>query len=389
VDLQSTLGGSDSRHTEPRIAVLGGGQLAQMMWQEADAVPAYCRPISLQGEEACRSIPATATIAAFATEEILRAAAGCDVLTFDHEVVAPELLDEIGAALRLAPSASQMRFSHKDEQREQFRQAGLPVPEFRVVRDRAGLDSWMQLHPAPWLLKAAFGGYDGRGVIEFSDPAVGYEYLAGCGVAVAEELLSLTAEAAVLTARSPRGGLVNWPVVDTLQVEGMCREVTYPSSLPPNVQARMVELAREIAERVEAQGVLAVEFFVVGEQVLINELAPRPHNSGHLTIEASATSQFVNHLRGVSGLALGDTTMTAPAAAMVNLVGSQAPSDHAANAPRPPEVLSFGESVVHWYGKASKPGRKLGHVTNCAADLATAIGRAREDAARFGEEIGL
>ena len=355
--------------------------MALMMWQERESVPAGCSPLSTAGEQACAGIDSGAEIEGFTEDAILAAVGEADVLTFDHEVVPPELLDRLAQRVRLAPTPTQMRYSHKDHQRRAFAAAGYPVPEFAVVHTEEELSEWISNHPSPWLLKAAFGGYDGRGVLIFEDPDIGFRYLRGCGTAVAEELLDLSAEAAVLTCRSADGSLKHWPVVDTVQVDGMCAEVTYPSQLSEHTQRHMIELARSIAEFVDSQGVLAVEFFIVGERVYINELAPRPHNSGHLTIEGSQTSQFVNHLRGVLGLDLGPTEMTAPAVAMVNLVGPEAAArEGGSTTPTAAAVWKVKDATVHWYGKSSRPGRKLGHVTALGDNVADALHRARSAA---------
>lgn len=362
----------------PKVAILGGGQLALMMDQEAERVPASCTIVCAPGDESCRDRPNAIVVEAFVTDRIRTAAQGCDVLTFDHEVISNDVLVALDQAIRIAPSPAQMLFSHKDAQRQAFRAALLPVPNHAVVASMGELNDWLDSNPSPWLLKAAFGGYDGRGVLITTDRGEARAFVDGNGVVVAEELLDLTAEAAVLVARNANGDLRTWPVFDTIQTDGMCASVTYPSKLPERVQQRMTKLAIDVAEFVQSQGVLAIEFFVVGERVLINELAPRPHNSGHLTIEGSDTSQFVNHLRGVVGMPLGDTAMRYPAVVMVNLVGRES-----ANEPQQDCVEHLDGAAVHLYGKTSRPKRKLGHITAWGDDLADVERRAHTIAADY------
>ena len=258
------------------------------------------------------------------------AAQGCDVLTFDHEVISNDVLVALDQAIRIAPSPAQMLFSHKDAQRQAFRAALLPVPNHAVVASMGELNDWLDSNPSPWLLKAAFGGYDGRGVLITTDRGEARAFVDGNGVVVAEELLDLTAEAAVLVARNANGDLRTWPVFDTIQTDGMCASVTYPSKLPERIQQRMT------------------------------------------------TSQFVNHLRGVVGMPLGDTAMRYPAVVMVNLVGRES-----ANEPQQDCVEHLDGAAVHLYGKTSRPKRKLGHVTAWGDDLADVERRAHTIAADY------
>lgn len=366
----------------PLICVVGGGQLARMMAEESEAAGVRTRVLGTAADTAAR-IPTAdfVTIDGYDAATLVRASSGARSVTFDHEVIEQPVLAELSATRTLRPSAALLRFSQKAYQREQFLGRGLPVPRFVVARSTDEVDAWLAAEPTPWVLKASYGGYDGRGVCITSDADEARrfaEHVLPVEV-VCEAAVALAGEAAVLVARGASGALATWPVFDTEQVDGMCHIVRYPSSLDDAVQAEMMSLARRIADEVEAVGTLAVEFFVdVDGTVLINELAPRPHNSGHLTIEASETSQFVNHLRGAAGLDPASTAMTSPAAAMVNIVG------------RPPDGFDLpgGEIVrgdgwaMHLYGKSPRPARKLGHVTAWGDSLV----EAEELASRIARE---
>jgi 5-(carboxyamino)imidazole ribonucleotide synthase len=223
--------------------------------------------------------------------------------------------------------------------------------------------SFAAAHGWPVMVKAARGGYDGKGVWPVREQAEAEAVISTIGGRiVVEELVPLEAELAVLVARRPSGESAAWPAVETAQIGGVCREVLVPGRLPRAVVAEAADLGHRVAGLVGATGVLAVELFWTGGRLLVNEVATRPHNSGHWTIEGSVTSQFENHLRGVLDLPLGTTALAHPCVASVNVFGGDAGEDPAA-------VLGRGLEVegahVHLYGKGPRPGRKLGHVTVC------------------------
>ena len=310
-------------------------------------------------------------------------AAGCDVITFDHELVEPAHLARLEAAghcLRPAPHA--LRFAQdKCYQRTRFADLGLPVPPHRPVREPADLTAFAAEHGWPVVAKACRGGYDGRGVWVLEDTGAAAELAgrcAGSGTALlAEPWLPIERELAVLVARRPSGDTVVYPVVETVQADGICHEVLAPAPVTPELTGAVERLALAVAGAVDATGILAVEMFVVGGELVINELALRPHNSGHYSIEGCVTSQFENHLRAVLDWPLGSSTLRAPAAAMVNVLGGVDGGDPAANLPA---ALAVPGAHVHLYGKAARPGRKVGHVTALGDDLAEARARARRAA---------
>jgi len=348
--------------------MLGGGQLARMLAEAATPLGIHPRVLVAEGEEGASEVIPDMEVGSAADPAALRSfAEGLDVLTIDHENVDHQTLAELesdGVAVR--PSVSTLRHSDKAHQRREFAQAGLPVPSFDVVT--AGDDStadrmrdFAAAHGGSLVAKASRGGYDGRGVWMLDTERIGafLESYEGAPL-VLEPRLELDIELAVLVARNPSGEVRTWPVLETVQVDGMCDEVIYPAPVPDEVAAAARDVAARVAEVTGAVGVLAVELFVVGGEVLVNEIAPRVHNSGHMTIEAFATSQFEQHLRAILDWPLGPTDPIAAAAVMANVV-AVADSD-----PRRNQPLALAEvpgAHVHLYGKTPRPKRKIGHVT--------------------------
>jgi 5-(carboxyamino)imidazole ribonucleotide synthase len=327
----------------------------------------------------------------------------CEVVTFDHEQVDLDLLGDLEReAVTLRPGTETLRIAvDKAEMRTQLSAAGLPVPRYKVLgvagipgHSPDELVSEMTRFAAPkgWpvVVKAARGGYDGRGVwfVHNAEAAlvVCEEAARAARPLIVEELVDVEVEVAAVVARGPDGSVAAWPPVETAQVEGVCREVRYPGRLDPRLAADAAAIAREIATVVGMVGVLAVELFAGGGRLLVNEIAARPHNSAHWTIEGSTTSQFENHVRAVLGLPLGDTCPAAPQVASVNVFGM--PS---ASGPNLRERLAAALRVqgahVHVYGKAARPGRKLGHVTVCGEDPSDVRARAWAAARALGTPI--
>jgi len=302
-----------------------------------------------------------------------------DVVTFDHEQVELDLLADLPLCrpgvrtLQMAVDKARMRTS--------LSAAGLPCPSFAVVNSADEVASFADRHGWPLVLKAVRGGYDGRAVWPVADTGEAGRVIAAARGAplLAEEMIDIDLELAVLVARRPGGETVSWPAVETAQVDGMCREVLVPGRLDPHVAEAARLLALQVAEVADAVGVLAVELFSSAGRLLVNEIAARPHNSGHWTIEGSVTSQFENHLRAVLDLPLGSTDATAPHSATVNVVGGD-----------PARAIAGGLAVdsahVHLYGKAPRPGRKLGHVTVCGTSPTEVRERAWAAARALGTE---
>lgn len=284
----------------------------------------------------------------------------------------------------MVPDPAALRFAQdKLHARTRMAEMGYPVPAFAEVGDAAAVEAFAAVHGWPVVLKMSTMGYDGRGVEIVGDPSEAAVVLSGDGVWVAEEMLDLEIELAVVVARRPSGDEVTYPVVETVQEKGICRELVMPARVDTELAESATELARDVVAAIGAAGIVAVEMFVTTTgTLLINEFATRPHNSGHATIEGAVTSQFHNHLRAVLDWPLGSTRLTAPAVAMVNVLGRG--TDLAmANLPCALEVEG---ASVHLYGKEERLGRKVGHVTALGESPDEALATARAAAGLLGEE---
>lgn len=310
-------------------------------------------------------------------DDLRRLAEGADVLTFDHEHVPPALLEELELeGIRLAPSReAKLMAQDKLYARRRLESLGYPLPPFLHVTDREEVTGFQDTHGYPLTAKAPRGGYDGRGVWRLDDPEEVDRLLeqAPDGLIV-EPTLSILAELSVLVVRSTNGERVIYPAVETVQRGAMCREILAPAGVSPEIAARAAAIAVDVAEDINATGVMALELFLTPDGLLINELALRPHNSGHFTIEGCATSQFEQHLRAILGLPLGLPSLIAPAVATVNVVGGKSGTDPARHLP---DALAVPGAHVHLYGKQARPGRKLGHVTVCGQDPEPVLAAAR------------
>ncbi|HLH64785.1 MAG TPA: 5-(carboxyamino)imidazole ribonucleotide synthase [Solirubrobacteraceae bacterium] len=365
------------------VAMVGAGQLARMTHQAAIGLDVRLRVLAAAADDAAVLSGAAHLVGSPERLEDLRALAeGAEVLTFDHERVPPEHLAALEAdGVRLAPSASAKLFAQdKLHQRRELSALGLPVPPFVDARATGDASRLARAHGWPLVAKAPRGGYDGRGVFEVGDPGALQRALAAHpdGLLL-EPRLDLERELAIIVARSADGSRVAYPVVETVQRDAMCREIVAPAQIPAPLAAQARELALELAAAIDATGVLAVELFHTTDgRLLVNELALRPHNSGHYTIEGCVTSQFEQHLRAVLGLPLGLTDLRAPAVVTVNVVG---PADGSDPAARIGDALAVPGAHVHLYGKRARAGRKLGHVTVCGSEPAATRNCARRAAA--------
>jgi 5-(carboxyamino)imidazole ribonucleotide synthase len=308
-------------------------------------------------------------------DAIRELAARVDVVTFDHELVDPDLLDALVAEGHdVQPRPAEMRLAqNKRLQRQMVDDAALPGPAWAPVGDVSDADRFAAEHGWPVVLKAVRGGYDGRGVWVVEDREAAAEVVSGATESgtelLAEAHQPLEGEMAVLVARNPSGDCRVYPATETVQRDGICHELYVPARFGAEISREAEAIAMRIAERIGSTGMLAIEFFVVGGRVLVNELAPRPHNSGHWTIEGAEVSQFEQHLRAVLDWPLGETNMVAPAVVTRNLLGPEGGGDPFE---RIPAALAASDAHIHWYGKESRPGRKIGHVTARAATAAEA-----------------
>lgn len=356
-----------SDHAGRTVGIVGAGQLARMMAQAG--IPLDIRIVLLAAsasDGAARVVPDVIVGEPDDETALTELARCCDVITFDHELVSPHILDDLERQGHLVwPSSATMRVAQdKRRQRAELSAAGMPVPAFAEIDTLADVDAFAARGGWPIVLKASRGGYDGRGVWIVENAAAARAVLDGANangtVLLAEQYLPLDREFAVIVARREGGEIATYPVTETVQRAGICRELRVPCALSPSLAREAEEIARAIAGTYRLVGIMAVEFFLVGDRIVVNELAPRPHNSGHWTIEGAVTSQFTQHLRAVLDLPLGSTGLTAPAASTINLLGPDTGVD-------PRDRLAAGLSIagahIHLYGKSARPGRKIGHVT--------------------------
>ncbi|NNN03830.1 MAG: 5-(carboxyamino)imidazole ribonucleotide synthase [Acidimicrobiaceae bacterium] len=363
-----------------RVGVVGGGQLARMMVEAAEGTGVDVVVLAEHSDDSATGLGAPVLLGQPRDPDALGALIeSSDVLTFDHELLDLDLLESLErSGVIMHPSPAALRWAtDKAHQRRGLEEAGIRVPRFEVVSEPRELERALAPWPSVPVVKAASGGYDGRGVVvaeSFEEARARAEEFLQNSPVVLEERLDLLAEVSQLVVRSTSGEVRAYPLVTTVQVEGMCAEVLYPA--PGDVDAAL-EVATRIAHLIDLVGVMAVELFVTPRGLLVNEIALRPHNSGHWTIEGCRTSQFESHLRAVAGLDLGETTACAGAVAMVNLVGAARPSDDGA-------LGRHSDVAFHLYGKTWRPGRKLGHVTALGPDLDEARTRAWAAARDWG-----
>jgi 5-(carboxyamino)imidazole ribonucleotide synthase len=351
----------------PVVGVVGGGQLARMMASPAVALGLRLRLLADSSTDgAAQVIPDTVVGDYRDLDDLRRFAKGCDVLTFDHEHVPTEhlrALESSGVQVRPGPDAL-MFAQDKGLMRERLGAIGAPVPAWLKVASASDVVRFAaEVGGFPVVLKATRGGYDGKGVWLVGDEHEAAEVLSHDQVPgfVVEELVRYERELCAMVARSPSGQAVAYPVVETVQRDGICHEVYAPA---PGLHEDRAMTAQQVALRIAGElgvvGILAVELFDTAGGVLVNELAMRPHNSGHWTIEGAATSQFENHLRAVLDLPLGDPSAVAGTTVMVNLLGGDLDDLYPAYLhcmARDPQLK------IHAYGKTVRPGRKIGHVT--------------------------
>jgi 5-(carboxyamino)imidazole ribonucleotide synthase len=337
-------------------------------------------------DSAALVVPQTDVGAEDDLDALRRFAKGCDVLTFDHEHVPTAHLRTLqaeGVVVRPGPDALE-HAQDKLVMRRRLTALGVPCPRWAEVHDADELAAFGAEVGWPVVLKTPRGGYDGKGVRLVHDVTAAADWLERGDSLLAEEAVDFTRELAVIVARSPHGQAAVWPVVETVQVDGVCREVIAPAPVEEGHALAAQQSALRIAEGLDVTGVMAVEMFDTADGVLVNELAMRPHNSGHWTIEGSRTSQFEQHLRAVLDLPLGDTTMTAPQVAMSNVLGGEIEDMYSGYL----HCLAHDPGVrIHMYGKGVRPGRKVGHVTTVGEDAEDVRERARHAAAFLRGDI--
>ncbi|MCI1020179.1 5-(carboxyamino)imidazole ribonucleotide synthase [Microbacterium sp. C5A9] len=370
-----------------RVGVIGGGQLARMMIAPAVELGLDLRVLA-EGEGMSADLAATA-VGDYRDIEVVRAfVKDVDVVTFDHEHVPQAVLRALvadGVAVHPGPDALQFA-QDKLVMRARLAELGVPQPDWAAVHDGTELQAFLDDHDGRGVVKTPRGGYDGKGVrvVRSADDAQDWLAALGDGEALlVEELVPFVRELAQQVARRPSGEIVAYPVVETVQRDGVCAEVIAPA---PAAADRLVQVAegigRSIAEGLGVTGMLAVELFETDdERILVNELAMRPHNSGHWSQDGAVTGQFEQHLRAVADLPLGDTAPRSQWSVMVNILGG--PREGSLGERFAGAMAEHPAAKIHTYGKDPRPGRKVGHVNVSGDDLDDAVYVARAAAAHF------
>lgn len=350
-----------------KLGIIGGGQLAWMMADAANKLG-----VKLIVQTPSRNDPAVsiaqdsifAPINDAAATEIL--ARKCDIITFENEFVnlaALSLLEKNGVCFRPQLSALAPVLD-KYEQRCYFKELGLPVPEFLALSKEQEIELQIANFGFPIVLKARRHGYDGQGTFIIRDIATLSKIINQSQTQfLVEEFVPFQRELAIIAARSVNGEIVIYPTVETFQENQVCRWVIAPAKISQEQSLEIEAIAHKLLNSLQYVGILGIELFLKADgTILVNEIAPRTHNSGHFTLDACVTSQFEQHLRAVCGLPLTNTTLNCHSAVMVNLLGYEiSQSDYQKQRQ---QLADVPQSIVHWYGKTeSRPGRKLGHIT--------------------------
>ncbi|EAR24840.1 phosphoribosylaminoimidazole carboxylase, ATPase subunit [marine actinobacterium PHSC20C1] len=366
----------------PIVGVIGGGQLARMMIPRAIELGFELRVLA-ETDGMSASLAATAVGDYTDAATVLDFARDVDVITFDHEHVPQDVLTQlVEAGVSVHPGPAPLAVAQdKIVMRQELTRLGLPVPAWASVSTPEELDAFVAANGGRVIVKTPRGGYDGKGVRIVTDAAEVADWFEGGGALLAEELVSFTRELAQLAARSPSGEVALWPLVESVQLDGVCAEVIAPApSMTAALSATAAMIAQTVAEKLGVTGVLAVELFETADgQLLINELAMRPHNSGHWTMDGAVTSQFEQHLRAVLDLPLGATDARSPWTVMINVLGG--PTSGSIAERYPIALANQPTAKFHEYGKAPRPGRKVGHVNVSGDDLDDVVYRARAAAA--------
>ncbi|WP_277243366.1 5-(carboxyamino)imidazole ribonucleotide synthase [Mycolicibacterium obuense] len=356
--------------SRPVVAMVGGGQLARMTHQAAIALGQTLRVLAVRADESAAQVTPDVVLGHHTDYDALRRVAdGATALTFDHEHVPTELLEKLvadGVAVYPPPEAL-VHAQDKLVMRRRLAALGAPVPRFSEVTSTGQAEAFATEVGGPVVIKTVRGGYDGRGVIMADSPDEAREivgrYLADGVPVMVEEKVAMRRELAALVARSPFGQGAAWPVVETVQEDGICVTVIAPAPSLGDLGTAATELALGLASELGVVGVMAVELFETEDgSLLVNELAMRPHNSGHWTMDGSRTSQFEQHIRAVLDYPLGDTSPLTPYTVMGNVIGAAVLPDMSMDERIHHLCARIPEAKVHLYGKEERPGRKIGHV---------------------------
>ena len=369
------------------VGVIGGGQLARMMTPAAINLGLEIYVLAQDSYESAK-IAVTSLGSHTDATAVVAFAQGCDVITFDHEHVPQSVLAELVASgANVQPSPQALVYAQdKLVMRERLAELGVPVPGWARVHTEDELASFLGDYGHRAVVKTARGGYDGKGVRVVTSASDVSDWLADLSdgdALLVEEFVEFRRELAQQIARTPSGEIALWPVVETIQANGVCSEVIAPA---PDSAGAIADMTASIAEKIAVglniTGALAVELFETeDDRILVNELAMRPHNSGHWSMDGSLTSQFEQHLRAVLDLPLGATGTVAPCSVMVNILGGPTSGDLDSCLAR--AMKEYPEAKFHLYGKTPRPGRKIGHVNVIGDDLTATVAAARGAAGFF------
>lgn len=350
-----------------KIGIFGGGQLAKMTAQAASTLNIETLIFANHANEPALKVTPEHIIGAWDDEALLKQfAESVDVVTLESEFVAVDILKKVesyGTPVYASPeTVEQVR--DKFLQKRRMQQAGIDVPRFKNVMVGSDILEASTEFGFPLMLKTRTLGYDGYGnqlIRRAHDIEAALQKFEGRELMV-EEMVNFVRELAVIVARGMDGTVRAYPIVETIQKDGVCHIVRCPAAIEEDVARLANDMAIQAVEAINGVGVFGVEMFeVANNQVLFNEIAPRPHNSGHYTIEGTITSQFENHIRAILGYPLGDVAQIAPATAMINILGER---EGEANTVALGEILRVGGTHLHLYGKEQvRPGRKMGHIT--------------------------
>lgn len=363
----------------PTVTMIGGGQLARMTHQAAIALGQRLRVLAEKVDDPAAQVSPEVVLGSHTDLAALRkAAVGSHALTFDHEHVPTEHLEVLVAeGVNVAPPPTALVYAQdKLAMRTRLAELGLPVPAFTVVTAPAEAIAFGDEHGWPFVLKAVRGGYDGRGVWMPADATEAErlvtEQLARGTRLLAEAKVDLRRELSAMVARSPFGQAATWPVVETVQRNGQCAVVIAPApDLPDEIATAAETMALNLARELGVVGVMAVELFEThAGELLVNELAMRPHNSGHWGMDGARTGQFEQHLRAVLDYPLGDTAPLAPVTVMANILGAPEAPAMSMDERLHHLFARMPEAKVHLYGKGERPDRKIGHVNVLGDDVA-------------------
>lgn len=362
---------SNSKEAPLVLGILGAGQLAKMLANEA-----YKMGINVATIEKGKATPAgdmtqmEFTLGWENEKDLSNFIDQCDIVTLENEFISPSIIEKIEKRVPVFPSSATMnKIQDKFIQKTNFQNAGLPVPVFSEINNAKDAEDFGAKNGYPYIIKTRTLGYDGYGnfLVESKDDIAKAFEKFGERKLMAEKFVKFQKELAVMAVRGANGETAVYPCVETIQKNHICHIVIAPAAIDEAIQAKAQEIAQKCVAAIDGIGIFGVEMFIDDKnELLINEIAPRPHNSGHYTIEGCYTSQFENCIRAVLGLPLGSAELVLPAAVMVNLLGER---DGIGTPTNVNNMLKYDKAKLHLYNKkSSRVGRKMGHITSIGND---------------------